>query len=78
LTKSHVFQCSDGPGWIFLGLQIYWYLPTFFSTNFGSYFPLIICQMSSICNCRQGMAIGSLPKMTIYYWNTTIFTHPKV
>ena len=33
----------------------------------GSYFPLIICQMSSMYNCRKGMAMSSFSHMTIDY-----------
>jgi hypothetical protein len=39
---------------------------------------LIICQMSSMCNCRQWMDMSSFPQMPIDYWKTTLFTQPKV
>ena len=49
-----------------------------FLQTIGSYLPLIICQMSSMYNFRQGMAISSFPHMTIDYWKTTLFTQTQV
>ena len=49
-----------------------------FLQNIESYLPLIICQMYSMCNCRQWMAMNSFPHMTIDYWKTNLFTQTKV
>ena len=56
-----------------------WYTSRhFFLQNIWSYLPWIICQMSSMCNCRQWIAMRSFPQMTIDYWQTTLFIQPKI
>ena len=50
----------------------------FFLQNNRCYLPLIICQMYSMCNGRQWMAMNSFPDMTIDYWKSTLFTQITV